>query len=857
MEHPVFPFLWMRGEEESILRTEIAKIYEANIRGVCVEARPHPDFCGPGWWHDMDIVLDEAEKRGMQVWILDDAHFPTGQSNGLIPAKYPHLARRYIYTQHVDVTGPIPCGSLDVELMTTRKTTWMDFAHPHEKPLIDEHIRLSVTAAQIAAGDTLTGQMLCLDPFVKDGILTWDVPDGTWRVFVSFITTDFGARNDYINYIDAESVKVQLEAAYEPHYARYKEKFGKTIRGFFSDEPGFYNVDGFKMDEAIGRKLMPLPWCSEMEGRMLAALGPQWKEKLPYLWYAAEESAVSAAVRFAYMDNVTRLYEKNFCNQIGEWCRSHGVAYIGHVIEDNNQHTRLGAGAGHFFRALAGQDMAGIDNIGNQIIPGRPDANRHTPAYIGDGEFFHYGLPKLGASAAQIDPKKHGRLMCENFGAYGWSMGVKNMKWLTDYLLLQGVNRFVPHAFSMRPYPDDDCPPHFYARGNNPQYPFFGKLMAYADRMCRLLEGGTNVPQAAVLYEAEADWMGKTMPSQKPVRALFESQIECEIIPADVFTHAEYYGTKVENSVLTVNGRSMKVLIVPGCEAMGPDAAAFLMANPELPVVFVEQKPAFIPGFADPAFLDRYPCVSLQELPAFVRHLGCTDVVLDHPQKNLGVYHYRKNSDIYFLMNTSLSQTVEAEITLPAAGQFSAINPWNEKTLEVFEGEKPWHLTLAPYESLLLITEPGQQPKKAQPAGELDISGNWELELAEVGENGLQETINLVKLEPVNLRHPDFSGQMVYTREISLDADAEAVLTVQHLFEAADVLVDGRLTDCRICPPYRFELGKLTAGKHIIKVCAVNTAVRNANKTPCIFGIDREILEPSGMFGTVALKLYN
>ena len=42
----------------------------------------------------------------------------------------------------------------------------------------------------------------------------------------------------------------------------------------------------------------------------------------------------------------------------------------------------------------------------------------------------------------------------------------------------------------------------------------------------------------------------------------------------------------------------------------------------------------------------------------------------------------------------------------------------------------------------------------------------------------------------------------------------------------------------------------------MIEVRVVNTAVRNANKTPGIFGIDREILEPSGMFGAVTLREY-
>ena len=61
------------------------------------------------------------------------------------------------------------------------------------------------------------------------------------------------------------------------------------------------------------------------------------------------------------MDTVTRLYEKNFSRQLGRWCSGHSVSYIGHIIEDNNVNGRLGCGAGHYFRAMSGQEMAGID----------------------------------------------------------------------------------------------------------------------------------------------------------------------------------------------------------------------------------------------------------------------------------------------------------------------------------------------------------------------------------------------------------------------------------------------------------------------------------------------------------------
>ena len=54
------------------------------MKGVCIEARPHPDFVGDQWWSDLDLILAKAKENEMKVWILDDSHFPTGYANGKV-----------------------------------------------------------------------------------------------------------------------------------------------------------------------------------------------------------------------------------------------------------------------------------------------------------------------------------------------------------------------------------------------------------------------------------------------------------------------------------------------------------------------------------------------------------------------------------------------------------------------------------------------------------------------------------------------------------------------------------------------------------------------------------------------------
>ena len=45
----IFPFFWQHHESEDVLRTYMKVIDEANIKAVCIESRPHPEFCQDGW----------------------------------------------------------------------------------------------------------------------------------------------------------------------------------------------------------------------------------------------------------------------------------------------------------------------------------------------------------------------------------------------------------------------------------------------------------------------------------------------------------------------------------------------------------------------------------------------------------------------------------------------------------------------------------------------------------------------------------------------------------------------------------------------------------------------------------------
>ena len=94
-ENRLMPFMWIRDGEHDRLVEHIDMIQAMGQMALCVESRPHRDFCGETWWQDMGLILEECQKRGMQVWLLDDKSFPTGYANGAIEEKYPVCAVKH------------------------------------------------------------------------------------------------------------------------------------------------------------------------------------------------------------------------------------------------------------------------------------------------------------------------------------------------------------------------------------------------------------------------------------------------------------------------------------------------------------------------------------------------------------------------------------------------------------------------------------------------------------------------------------------------------------------------------------------------------------------------------------------
>lgn len=881
----VAPFLWVHGstDGEDRLREMVGRIQESGIDALCVEARPHDDFNGEGWWRDLGVILDECKARGMRMWLLDDSHFPTGFANGEVRRSHPELCKKYLRLATFDVMGPQVGAELNLtyQLMMTDPAAqvlgvWAIRRADPDEP--DPAEAVDLTAGLHRRADYMTGRPM-YDPIGNPTGMTeperivvdLDLPAGKWYVCVLTVGFKGGEKETegYLNPIDPAATQVLLDTVYQPVYEHFGADFGRTFQGFFSDEPRFGNIHGSE-GASIGRNpQMPLPWrddlatllAQRLAGTCLADLDNKtivpW---LPLLFFGQTEEA--HVLRAAYMDLVSQLYSDNFDGVIADWCHAHGVRHIGHTIEDNHAVARLGYGAGHFFRAMAHADMAGIDVVMQQLQPGYDQGlfrAFHKPGW--EMEFFDHALGKLGGSLAHLDAKKGGLCMAEVFGAFGWAGGNRLDKWIADYMLVRGVNRFVPHAFTAKDFPDTDCPAHFWAGGHNPQYPEFAQLMGYTQRLGALLSGGEYAPAVAVWFPAEGEWSGDCMSLEVPAARLDRAQVEFDFVSSDYLDGA----TVAADGRAQLGAEKARGIVIPWSQAVPrPTLEALLrLARGGVPVWFVDALPERATDGLDACGLlaalaaeKDVRVVALDGLAEAVVDAGLRELAPSCEVPWLRTYHYLRpadGADVYLLVNESGTDRVVCTLAGGARGYTYAYDPF-ANTLT--EDPAAWELDLAPYGSrVVVVTREAVAGAVAKPAPFVATEtlelGACTVSLA--SHEGLCQEWG----EPLSLGHAayvsglpglgSFAGRIRYAWDVELgEAPARGCLTLAGVREGARVTVNGVDCGCRIVPDYAFDLdGSLHAGTNRI-VVETNTTLARAMDD---FVGQFLPLEPTGMTG--------
>lgn len=841
----LLPFLWVHNEDDELLKREIHKVYESGIRAVCVESRTHEEFGKDDWWSDMQLIFDECEKLGMEVWLLDDKHFPTGFAVDQASApENAHLVKRRFTELHTDVVGPIKNANLIIDTKLP------------ENPDIVKIVAYKRNSIEFE----YSSECIDLTDKYEDGLIkNIDLPEGIWSVFTVF--TYPVPEERHIDTLNPEACDILVNAVYEPMYEHFSKYFGNIFKGFFSDEPYIARCTLPTEGETSFNGALP---CNHLVfERLIERFGDDALCKLPSLLYNVE--GVSPEFRVAYMDIVSTLYAESFCQKLGDWSRAHGVEYIGHVIEDNSRDTKFASGA-HFFRSMDGQDMGGIDVVLNEILPGFQDCKAticHGIQYA-DHEFFHYELAKLASSHSHIQKDvKKGRAMCEMYGAFGWAEGLKMMKWLSDHMLVRGINYFVPHAFSGIS-PDYDCPPHFYEGGTYSQFKDFKSLMEYSNRVSTLLTDGDHKCKVALYYRAEGEWSGgRNGHEKKYAKILTDNQIDFDIIPLDYLLNAA-----VEDGSIVLCDEKYPCIVVPNSEYLPIKALRRFAELAEAGV-----KVIFAGGYTDKScegesvsFLNGENLIEVapEKLVSYLRSEGLYDISLSRPHQNLRYYRYiNGNNEIYMFVNEDILKNCET-VVYPEGfngGTYIEYDAMNNVAVKKVtnDGIK---LNLEPYNSVFIIL--GDVDADIPSYEELTevkrtlIPESYDVSLAEGSEDytftPFKKDFALCNINALP-GMDRFAGHIKYETKVNVVANGykKLYLEIENAGETVNVTVNGKNALGRIVPPYKFDITDLvkTGENELEIIVTTHMGFRERDKFSRYM-----VMEPTGMSGKVELVEY-
>jgi len=233
------------------------------------------------------------------MWIFDEKWWPSREVGGTVPLK--HGSKRLTATA-IDVEGP--------KRVKSDARGGPNF--------------VAAVAGKMTGEGIDPTSLLDLAPHVHDGKLTMDVSPGRWKLMIFAwqpapgprILVD-GASHDCVDWF--------LRTVHQPHYDHFKDDFGKTIVGFFYDEP-----------ETHG------DWGTEVP-KVLAGKGVDWKPAY-VAWKFQLAGDTQAAARHAYHEALSEAWGRTLYGGMTRWCRAHGVTSFGHLLEHGSSTwTRTGA----------------------------------------------------------------------------------------------------------------------------------------------------------------------------------------------------------------------------------------------------------------------------------------------------------------------------------------------------------------------------------------------------------------------------------------------------------------------------------------------------------------------------------
>ena len=357
-------------DQKEIVR-QIGEMKAYGLGGFVFHARTglETEYLSDEWFSMVETALDQAKKLKMSVWIYDENGWPSGFAGGKL---LEDRSNRACY--------------LSYEVLNYYDKNAFAVYEYNEK-----------TGARLLREDE--------------------------RINGKYHTVYKRRSDAYTDILDPKVTDKFIAETYEKYYDRYKDRFGKELAGFFTDEPQYYRY--------------ATPISSVTEKEFYRTYGQNVKEGLLYLFIQDEKGY---PFRVKYYNLMNRLYCENYYQRLFCWCESKGCLLTGHTVEETYFSTQMWGSADSATSYLY-EHIPAIDNLQKSLTA-------------------EISAKLIGSVSAQTGKKT---VCTETFGVSGYSTTPKQLKLIADKQYVYGVDMMIQHLYnySLAGQGKIDCPPSF------------------------------------------------------------------------------------------------------------------------------------------------------------------------------------------------------------------------------------------------------------------------------------------------------------------------------------------------------------------------------------------------------------
>ncbi|MBR4726810.1 MAG: hypothetical protein IK080_02860 [Clostridia bacterium] len=404
--------------------------------------------------------VKKAEAEEMLAWLYDEDRWPSGAAGGLVTKDPQYRARCLLMT----VT---PCEEND----------------DAEAASVDSCAEGGREGAGhlIACYDVQLDADGCLQNYRRID------PDaaaaGTkWYAYLKIhAPSAWYNHQTYLNTLDPAAVARFVAVTHDRYAETVGDAFDKTVPAIFTDEPQFTRKK--LLNNAADTDDILMPWTDDLPATYAAQYdGADVMATLPELFWELPAGQVSQA-RYRYHDHIAERFAAAFADTCGGWCRKHGIALTGHMMEEPTLRSQTAA-LGETMRSYRGFDLPGIDML---------CAN------------FEFTTAKQAQSAVH----QFGRegMLSELYGVTGWDYDFRGYKLHGDWQACLGVTVRVPHLswYAMGGEAKRDYPASIHY-----QSPWYGEFACLEDHFARVntaMTRGKPVVRVGVIHPVESYWL--------------------------------------------------------------------------------------------------------------------------------------------------------------------------------------------------------------------------------------------------------------------------------------------------------------------------------------------------------------